>query len=128
MKFEYSPKRYWEDYGPNKVWNNEAMGKWAILKLSDDKLYWCYGDGGEPCDFGRRKGIWTDYEGFINTWSRDFHVYSCDSSFEEVEEKLGSGNVWGFSSGEFDEYGTFLQGHCMACRSCTVDLNATWAI
>jgi hypothetical protein len=91
MKFEWSPKRSWEDYGPNKGWNNDAMGKWAIAQLSDGKLYWFYGDGGDPISYGTRHGLWFRYKGYIDTWSRDFHCYEDDSnSFDEVSCDINS--------------------------------------
>ena len=67
MKFEFAPKQYWVEYGPKRGWNNEAIGKWAILKLPNNKLYWCYSDGGNLSGFGKRAGIFTEYKGFINT-------------------------------------------------------------
>ena len=84
---KYSPgndKRYWEDHGQNKGWNNEAMGKWAIIQCSDNTLYWCYGDNGDPDRFGSRKGLWLDNRGYIETWSRVFYCYQVDADYDHV--------------------------------------------
>lgn len=63
----------------------DGMGKWAIICLNDNLLYWCYGDGGDPLEFTIRKNLlWGNYKGLIDTWSREYSIYAADESFDEV--------------------------------------------
>lgn len=88
MKFQLDGKRYWDEHKYPPGWVYEAMGKWAISQLSDDKLYWFFGDEGEPLGYPRRHGFWGDHHGYINTWSRDYHVYTSNASFDEVRGQM----------------------------------------
>lgn len=51
------------------------MGKWAIIKIRES-WYWCYGDGGTAAGFGERSELDLKHEGYVDTWSRDYHFYT----------------------------------------------------
>lgn len=86
MKYRRDPER--ANWGQD-AFVGDGMGKWAILCLNDNLLYWCYGDDGNPREFTIRKDLrWGRYRGLIDTWSREFSIYEADESFDEVRGEI----------------------------------------
>ncbi|PYH85192.1 hypothetical protein BO82DRAFT_429681 [Aspergillus uvarum CBS 121591] len=87
-----------------------TMGMWSIVQCSDKELYWFDGKAFTPDDFMTENNLHLWHEGYISTWARDHHFFQAEShSLEQIQEAIGSGNIWRFSSDDLEHYGTFLQ-------------------
>ncbi|RMZ46469.1 alpha-L-rhamnosidase family protein [Aspergillus flavus] len=80
-----------------------TLGKWGII-VADGAFCWFYPDGGEAGTFPSRCDAGLRYCGYIDTWSRDYHMYYTNWSMDDVAGQLGWGNIWGFSGSDESEY------------------------
>lgn len=69
-------------------WNltTVAMGAYGIMKLNDNCSYWFYAEPGTSATYYPKKYNHSKmkYEGYIDTWSRTYAVYSYDMDLDEV--------------------------------------------
>lgn len=56
---------------------HKILGKWGII-VHGTTLRWFYPDGGDAAGYPARSGLDIEYRGYIDTWSRDFHVYAVN--------------------------------------------------
>ncbi|KAJ5765113.1 hypothetical protein N7520_004672 [Penicillium odoratum] len=94
--------KYYPGPGMHHVTNNEFVrvddkdvGKWCVMKLSDNRLYWFYGEGGKPIHYVRKyaNNLDLSYKGFVETWSRDYHIFESNRDFDEGRCDASSHNT-----------------------------------
>ncbi|RAK77450.1 uncharacterized protein BO72DRAFT_105711 [Aspergillus fijiensis CBS 313.89] len=86
------------------------MGISSIVQCSDKKLYWFDGKASTPEDFMSKHNLQLRHEGYISTWACYYHFFQAENnSFDEIQDAVGSRNIWRFSSDEIEHYGVFLQ-------------------
>ncbi|KAE8341059.1 hypothetical protein BDV24DRAFT_163776 [Aspergillus arachidicola] len=88
-----------------------TLGKWGIIVIGHwQTKYWFYPDGGRAGTYPSRLDAGVECCGYIDTRSRDYHLFFTHKSFDEVAGQLGSGNIWKFSDGDNEEYGDIISG------------------